>query len=139
MTISDALRLRIENEAQHRCGYCLAHQDYVTWRLEIEHITPKARGGADEISNLWLACHTCNLYKGAKTHARDPLTGRLTPLFNPRRQRWLRHFHWSEDGALIVGQTAIGRATVIALNMNNLIAVTVRRNWIKAGWHPPSL
>jgi hypothetical protein len=20
---------------------------------------------------------------------------------------------------------------------NNLVAVTVRRNWIKAGWHPP--
>jgi len=24
-----------------------------------------------------------------------------------------------------------------ALNLNNLVAVTVRRNWIAAGWHPP--
>jgi hypothetical protein len=29
------------------------------------------------------------------------------------------------------------RVTIVALNLNNLIAVTVRRNWITAGWHPP--
>ena len=28
------------------------------------------------------------------------------------------------------------KPTVIALNLNNLISVTVRRNWVKAGWHP---
>ena len=25
----------------------------------------------------------------------------------------------------------------LALNLNNFVAVTVRRNWTKAGWHPP--
>jgi hypothetical protein len=61
----------------------------------------------------------------------------IVRLFNPRRQRWKRHFRWSEDGALIIGRTICGRATVVALNLNNLVAVTVRRNWIIAGWHPP--
>jgi hypothetical protein len=58
-------------------------------------------------------------------------------LFNPRRQRWSRHFNWSADGVMIVGRTVCGRATVAALNLNNLVAITVRQNWVAAGWHPP--
>lgn len=136
-SISEQRRLRIRNEAGNRCGYCLSHQDYVPWTLEIEHIVPLAAGGSNDDANLWLACHACNLFKGAKTRGRDPLSGRIVALFNPRRQRWNRHFQWSDDGALILGRTACGRATVIALNLNNLIAVRVRRHWVAAGWHPP--
>ncbi len=135
--ITTRLRERIRAQADNRCGYCLTHQDYVPWQLEIEHIRPLAAGGTDEESNLWLACHSCNLYKGVKTHAHDPLSGRRVQLFNPRQQHWRRHFRWSEDGSVIVGRTACGRATVVALNLNNLIAVNVRRNWAAAGWHPP--
>jgi hypothetical protein len=58
-------------------------------------------------------------------------------LFNPRQQRWVDHFSWSTDGAEIIGLTACGRTTVIALRLNNELAVTVRKNWIRAGWHPP--
>ena len=136
-SISEQRRLRIRTEAGNRCGYCLTHQDYVPWTLEIEHIVPLAAGGSNDDSNLWLACHACNLFKGAKTRSRDPLSARIVALFNPRRQRWSRHFQWSDDGALILGRTACGRATVIALNLNNLIAVRVRRHWVAAGWHPP--
>lgn len=136
-SISEQRRLRIRIEAGNRCGYCLTHQDYVPWTLEIEHIVPLAAGGSNDDANLWLACHACNLFKGAKTRGRDPLSGRIVALFNPRRQRWSRHFQWSDDGALILGRTACGRATVIALNLNNLIAVRVRRHWAMAGWHPP--
>lgn len=67
----------------------------------------------------------------------DPLTGRRVKLFNPRRQQWTRHFTWSADGARIIGLTACGRATVDALQLNNVFSVTVRREWVKAGWHPP--
>jgi hypothetical protein len=38
---------------------------------------------------------------------------------------------------MILGRTMTGRATVVALSLNNLVAVTVRRNWVTAGWHPP--
>lgn len=136
-SISEQQRLRIRAEAGNRCGYCLTHQEYVPWTLEIEHIVPLAAGGSNDDANLWLACHACNLFKGAKTRGRDPLSGRIVVLFNPRRQRWNRHFQWSDDGAMILGRTACGRATVIALNLNNLIAVRVRRHWVMAGWHPP--
>jgi hypothetical protein len=43
------------------CAYC----DAKDVALQIEHITPKARGGSNRASNLTLACHCCNQKKGA--------------------------------------------------------------------------
>jgi len=60
-------------------------------------------------------------------------------LFHPRQQKWSEHFAWSEDGTEIMGLTACGRTTVLALRLNNELAVTVRLNWVQAGWHPPVL
>ena len=97
---------------------------------------PRARGRTDAEDNLWLAYRVCNLFKGHQIHARAPLTGRRVRLYHPRRQRWRRHLQWSQDGVVILRRTATGRATVVALSLNNLIAVTVRRNWVTAGWHP---
>jgi hypothetical protein len=37
----------------------------------------------------------------------------------------------------VTGRTACGLATVVALNLNNLIAQMVRARWVEAGWHPP--
>jgi hypothetical protein len=84
----------------------------------------------------WLAAcgYSCNRTQIA---ARDPLDGRRVRLFNLRRQRWARHFQWSEDGTRILGRTACGRGTVIALQLNHGMAVMVRREWVAAGWHPP--
>jgi hypothetical protein len=106
-------------------------------QLEIEHIRPQARGGSDGEDNLWLACRLCNNAKRVQTAGRDPGTGRAVPLFDPRHQSWAEHFAWSADGTRILGRTAIGRATVVALQLNNFIAVMVRRCWAAAGWHPP--
>jgi len=61
------------------------------------------------------------------------------PLFNPRRQRWLDHFSWSDDGTRVVGITPAGRATVMALRLNNAEIVAARRRWVAVGWHPPAL
>jgi hypothetical protein len=136
-SISEEMRAKIRVQAGDCCGYCLSIQKYVLGILEIEHIHPKAKGGTDEEENLWLACRLCNSYKGVQTEAIDPLTGRTVKLFNPRQQKWSRHFQWSEDGSQIIGRTAYGRATVVALQLNNIIAVTVRQQWVIAGWHPP--
>lgn len=136
--INDALREQIRAEARNRCGYCLSLQKYVLGKLEIDHIIPQAKGGTDDPDNLWLACRLCNGYKGVQTTALDPKTGNNTQLFNPRQQKWSRHFQWSSNGTQIEGKTAIGRATVNALQLNNFIAVTVREQWVQAGWHPPS-
>ena len=47
------------------CAYCSEKNV----PLEIEHIVPKSRGGSDRVSNLTLACHTCNQKKGNQTAA----------------------------------------------------------------------
>ena len=136
--ISREVERRVRQMAQDRCGYCLSQQQYVFAPLEIEHIVPCALGGTSNEENLWLACPLCNSYKGVQHEGIDPLTDGVAPLFNPRMQKWQEHFAWSEDSTQIVGQTACGRATVIALQLNNIIAVTVRRAWVSAGWHPPT-
>ena len=135
--ISDALAARIRATAENRCGYCLTPQRYAMQVLEIEHITPRATGGTEDEDNLWLACRLCNNAKGVKTHGYDLLTGRRVRLFNPRKQKWPRHFLWSDDGVRLIGRTTSGRVTVEALNINNEIALAVRQNWVSAGWHPP--
>lgn len=128
---------RIRAIAGDRCGYCLTPQRYAMHVLEIEHIVPRAAGGTDNEDNLWLACRLCNNAKGVKRLSNDPLTKRRVPLFNPRKQRWRRHFYWSADGTKVIGRTICGRATVEALKLNNEIALVVRQNWVTAGWHPP--
>jgi hypothetical protein len=136
-TIPESVRQRVRQRAGDRCEYCLSPQTLVMGRLQIDHVLPLAKGGSDAEDNLCLACELCNQYKWTKTEAVDPQTSVIVPLFNPRYQAWHRHFVWSENGIEILGKSAAGRATVIALRLNNPLAKAVRRNWVKAGWHPP--
>jgi hypothetical protein len=135
--ISPVLRRRIEQQAQYQCGYCLRTEEIMGMPMEIEHIIPEATGGATAEDNLWLACRRCNQFKGIQTHARDPETGRRVRLFNPRQQKWRRHFMWNVDGTEIIGKTVVGRATVVALKLNDSISVRARQKWCLAGWWPP--
>lgn len=105
--------------------------------MHVEHIIPEAAGGKSDESNLWLACPLCNGYKGIKTHEIDPETGHEVQLFNPRTESWKEHFVWGADGTKIIGITPIGRATVIALRLNNEYVVPSRKVWVRAGLHPP--
>lgn len=137
--LSKELDTRIRANANNRCGYCLSPQRLVMARLEIEHIIPIAKGGTSDEQNLWLACPLCNSHKSDKTHAIDPETSALVPLFNPRSQNWWEHFRWGDDGIRIIGQTPSGRATVLALHLSDdLDALEVRSYWVLAGWHPPT-
>jgi 5-methylcytosine-specific restriction endonuclease McrA len=43
----------------HQCAYCDAREV----PLEIDHLVARARGGSDRVSNLVIACHTCNQAK----------------------------------------------------------------------------
>jgi hypothetical protein len=64
----------------------------------------------------------------------DPLTGKLTRLFNPRRHLWQHHFRW--DGYLLVGKTAIGRATVDVLRVNESERIKLRESLAELGRFP---
>jgi hypothetical protein len=137
MSCATELRDRVRRQAGDRCGYCQSAQRYVFGPLEIDHLLPTARGGTDDEENLWLACRLCNGYKSDHTHGRDAVTGEEVRLFNPRLQRWADHFAWSADGTQMRGLTPCGRATVLVLQLNNVLAVMVRREWVAAGWYPP--
>jgi 5-methylcytosine-specific restriction endonuclease McrA len=58
-----------------KCAYCAA----TGVPLNLDHITPKSRGGSDRVSNLTLACIGCNQAKG-NIPVEVFLTGRPTVL-----------------------------------------------------------
>ncbi|MGO9916923.1 MAG: HNH endonuclease [Isosphaeraceae bacterium] len=97
---------------------------------------PGARRAEHKTAELAWACPACNGHKYGKTQAPDPQTGRTVPLFNPRRQRWPRHFAWSADFLQIEGRTATGRATVVTLHLNSPALINLRRALRAIGEHP---
>lgn len=131
------LRERVAQAAGYRCGYCRTPERITGLRLSIEHIIPEARGGKTVEGNLWLACHACNEFKGARVQGVDPATKKRCRLWNPRRQKWHEHFGWSDDGTALVGRTPRGRATVAALQLNRPELVAARSLWVQVGWWPP--
>jgi len=50
---------------QRTCVYCKAQ----ALPLQIEHVVPKSRGGSNAVTNLTLACSSCNQKKGKQTVA----------------------------------------------------------------------
>jgi hypothetical protein len=130
------LRQQVAKRARWRCEYCLSPAAFSTQPFEVDHIVPRSKGGPTSLDNLALSCG-CNGYKAHRTRARDPLTGRRVGLFNPRRQRWSRHFEWSADFLIILSRTATGRATVAALSLNRPELVNLRRILLLIGEHPP--
>lgn len=135
--ISNELDAKIRAQAKNRCGYCLVPQKLISYKLEIEHLFPKAQGGKTEEENLWLACRQCNLSKGVKTDGFDTVTFERVKIFNPRTQVWSEHFAWSEDETEIIGKMPCGRATVSALQLNSDLQRTAREFWKLTGIFPP--
>lgn len=136
--VPSALRKQVTIAAHHRCSYCQTQAILVGRNLQIDHIIPEAVGGLTDEENLCLACATCNQKKGGSMTAVDPLTGEEVMLFHPKQQQWHEHFHWDMGGLYVVGLTAVGRATVAKLDMNNPYVVRSRRIWIQWGYHPPN-
>ncbi len=126
----------VEERAQHRCEYCVCPAEFAPQTFNVDHVIPLSKGGKTTLDNLALACG-CNNFKAKLTHALDPKTNRVVPLFNPRRQKWSRHFAWSDDYLRIIGLSAIGRATIEALKLNRKELVNLRGALLLSGDHPP--
>jgi hypothetical protein len=136
-SIPAALQQQVAERSRYCCGYCQSQQRLMGISLTIDHIVPQTLGGQTELDNMCLACWDCNLIKGDRTTAVEPVTGKSIRLFHPNQQRWLDHFNWSKDGLHIIGITPIGQATVIALKLNRPQLVEARRYWTVTGRHPP--
>jgi hypothetical protein len=128
---------RLLEADDHRCAYCHTTEANTGQPMTVDHIHPQAQGGETTFENLCFACRRCNEFKGSAISAQDPLTGETVPLFHPRQQVWADHFRWDESGTQLTGLTAVGRATIVALNMNNAAIVYARQRWVSVGWLPP--
>jgi hypothetical protein len=119
------LRDRVKTRAHNRCEYCLLPQEHVSLTHHLEHIVARKHGGTDTLGNLALACHRCNLHKGSNLTGMDPATGKVVGLFHPRRHKWSAHFRFEAEQLL--GRTAMGRATVQTLAMNDPRRLELRK------------
>ena len=131
-----AVRFLVRLRAGERCEYCRLHEsDFPLLTFHIDHVVAKKHHGGDDLSNLVWSCLECNLAKSSNLSGRDFVTGRVVVLFNPRRQRWDRHFAW--EGAQLVGNTPCGRATIDVLNINAPHRIDLRELLISGGVFPP--
>ncbi|HMV50454.1 MAG TPA: HNH endonuclease signature motif containing protein [Blastocatellia bacterium] len=127
----------VEKRARWQCEYCRCPASFSPFTFHVDHILPYSEGGQTELENLAFSCG-CNSFKVNRTHARNPQTGKLAPLFHPRLQQWSDHFAWSEDTLQIIGRTPTGRATVTALRLNRKELVNLRELLLAVGLHPPT-
>ena len=132
-----AMRILVARRARNLCEYCRSAEENTGQDFFIDHVVAESRGGTGSSENLAWCCFWCNCFKQARGKARDPQTGDIVRLFNPRQDDWSDHFRWTRDGLTIIGQTSIGRATVEALRLNRPNLVRGRRGWVSQGRHPP--
>ncbi len=118
-----ALQRLVRQRAGGRCEYCRLPQAAFGVPFEFDRIIARHHKGRTVAGNLADVCIYCNGYKGPNLSGLDAVTGKLTPLFNPRRHKWSYHFRY--EGGVLVGRAAIGRTTVevLRINLPNLIAL----------------
>ncbi|MSU76672.1 MAG: HNH endonuclease [Gemmataceae bacterium] len=122
---------RVWSRALSRCEYCLMPQEGDDAPFEIDHVIAKKHGGKTTSNNLALSCFYCNSFKGPNIAGFDRKRMCVVPLFDPRQQKWVRHFRW-RNGVLI-GRTSVRRVTVDVLNINDALRVELRRQLAREG------
>lgn len=135
-TIPATLRRLVIERADDRCEYCGISQIGQVATFHIDHIVPVVAKGGTTAENLALACVSCSLRKGAKQEFKDPESGEVVTIFNPRQQNWNDHFYW--NGVVLVWLTAVGRAMIAALDLNRSAMMTIRTEESLLGRHPPT-
>jgi hypothetical protein len=118
--------------AASRCEYCRVPLSAYLTPFQIDHVIALKHAGPTVPENFALACFHCNLHKGPNIAGIDPATSKLTRLFHPRQDDWMKHFALNRDGTT-KGITDVGRTTIAVLNMNEPIVVTVRAFLIDEG------
>jgi hypothetical protein len=123
--IEAALREFVRSRAAGLCEYCRYSDRFTLVEHEIDHVIAVKHGGQTIEENLALCCTICNRFKGSDIASIDPETGQLTPLFNPRSDRWDEHYELHNGEILAL--TAKGRTTVRLLRMNRPARVRERQ------------
>ena len=136
MTTPSSARLRqqVTERANNCCEYCRVSQEDIFFRFELDPIIAEEHGSVSVENNLGLSCPECNAGKGSDISALDFETGKFTPLYNPRQQRWADHFRLND--AKIEPLTPEGRVTVFLLRLNHLDRITDRQLLLQEDRYP---
>ena len=132
--VDKAARQFAAERANGICEYCLVAEEDGYFRFHIDHIVSLKHGGASVTENLALACAFCNSYKGIDIATLSPITNELIRFYNPRVDRWNRHFGLNDE--LIIPKTEIGEATVRILQMNHDDRILERLVLKRVGRYP---
>jgi 5-methylcytosine-specific restriction endonuclease McrA len=138
----DLVRLATRLRARDACEYCLIP---TLGTFHVDHIIPAAlwpsagsTHGPEHLDNYAWSCANCNTAKGQQIARR---VGRHTVrLFNPRRDQWPEHFAFFHHHLIIRGISPIGRATELALSLNDPRLggpLAQRHDFIVLGQFPP--
>lgn len=136
--IAKFLRVLVEQRAKGYCEYCLMPAAFSPTSFTIDHIIPESLNGLTVAENLAFACGSCNRNKYDKIVFTDFKTNQIVRLYNPRQDNWNVHFRWNDDETIVIGLTAIGRATIDLLKINRQNNQNQRGLLRLIGLHPPS-
>ena len=129
-----AMRRQVQERARGCCEYCLLSEDDAWFSHEPDHILAEKHGGQTLLENLAWSCFDCNRFKGSDIASRDPVTGDLVPLFDPRMNRWSEHFR--TDCGTILPTTPVGRVTERILRLNLPDRIEVRKTLASINRYP---
>lgn len=132
--VSAAVALRVRERARHRCEYCHLRPEWTRLGFQIDHVIAQKHLGPSEEENLAFACLRCNLRKGPNVAGVDPVSGEIIRLFHPRQDVWSDHFDWHDSW--LFGKTALARATIQVLGINDTDAVWLRETLALEGLFP---
>ncbi|MDP8979183.1 MAG: HNH endonuclease [Acidobacteriota bacterium] len=132
--IRAALRAEVARRADHRCEYCLIHEDDSGFPHQLDHIVSRKHGGSSTADNLAYACALCNRHKGTDVASTDLRTGETVRLFHPRRDLWTDHFRLERE--LFEPITGVGDVTLRLLRPNATERVAERRLLQELGRYP---
>ncbi len=133
-TVDKFLRELVASRADRLCEYCLIDENDTFFGCEVDHILSLKHGGPTEADNLAFACLFCNRHKGTDVGSILASNGEFMRFFNPRRDKWFRHF--SLEGAFIEAITDIGEVTASILQFNSSERILEREILIALGRYP---
>src|SRR5438309_5939281 len=125
---------RVSTEEDFFLPDCKDQQELTASMHQVDHVIAEKHGGQTVLENLALSCTVCHRRKGSASSSRDPATGALVPLFNPRTQRWAAHCRL--HGEHIRGVTAEGRTTVVFLQLHAIERLVERTAFLRTGRYP---
>jgi 5-methylcytosine-specific restriction endonuclease McrA len=123
--IPENLRLLVTNRANHRCEYCLMHDEDSFYKHQIDHIISLKHDGKTIEENLAYSCFPCNNEKGSDIGTMLLPERIFIRLFNPREDIWDDHFEMEDS--VIYAKTVIGKATIKVLKLNDVDKIIERR------------